>query len=67
MIPRGENKAGTGSAARRPTDDPAGKYVDYKGHIHKTLPRRDIGEVADPKDIWRWRMELAVHPIQRAR
>ena len=59
-----QNKPRTGCAARAPTDNPPGKYVDDESDIDKALTRRDIGEVADPQYVRRRCMELTIHPVQ---
>src|SRR5512134_2489332 len=34
---------------------------------HETRPGRDVGEIGHPQPIGRWRLEVAVHPVERAR
>jgi len=50
-----------------PADNAAGECIDDEGHIDEPGPGRDIGEVADPEPVRRGRLELAVHPVERAR
>ena len=43
-----ENKACIGCAACAPANDAPRKNINDEGHIDKTLPRGNIGEVTDP-------------------
>lgn len=62
-----EGKTGSGRAADPPSNDTTGEHVDDEGDVGEPLPCRDIGEVSDPENVWRWRTELAVHLGQRTR
>ena len=53
--------------AGTPSDDSAGVGVDDEGDVDEPCPGRDIGEVRHPKPVRRWREELAVDVIARAR
>ena len=61
-----EDKFSSGRATDTPPNDAASKDIDDEGHIDTALPCRDVGEVADPEHVWRWRMELSVHLVQWA-
>ena len=67
LFQRVQHEACIRGAAGAPTNNPPCINIDDEGHIHKALPCRDIGEVADLEHVWRWRMELAVHLVQGAR
>jgi len=61
LFQRIQHEACIGGAAGAPTNNqPCINIVDER-HIHKALPCRDIGELADLEHVWRWRKELAVH------
>ena len=62
-----QNETGMGRPADAPPDDPTGIDVDNEGHIHKSCPGRDIGEVRNPQPVRSGRMELPVHLVERAR
>mmetsp|Transcript_22617 Transcript_22617/g.36998 ORF Transcript_22617/g.36998 Transcript_22617/m.36998 type:complete len:98 (-) Transcript_22617:233-526(-) len=55
------DKSGSGGATDTPPYYSASKDIDDEGHIHKPLPRRDIGAVVHPEYVWRWCVELAVY------
>jgi hypothetical protein len=67
LFQRVQHEACIRGAAGAPTNNPPCINIVDEGHIHKALPCRDIGEVADLEHVWRWRMELAVHLVQGAR
>jgi hypothetical protein len=50
-----------------PAYDPTGVGIDDEGDIYEPCPGRGIGEVRHPKPVRRWREELAVDVIARAR
>lgn len=61
-----EHEIGSHRAAHAPADDAPGKNVDYEGDVDETLPRQDIGEIADPQLVRPLSLELAVDPVERA-
>ncbi|TCP99706.1 hypothetical protein C8J34_1413 [Rhizobium sp. PP-F2F-G36] len=61
-----EDKASMRRPARPPSNDATSKDVDDKGHVDKTLPCGDVGEVRNPQPVWCWAFELAVNPVKRA-
>jgi hypothetical protein len=66
LLQRIEHEACVRRARGSPAHDPSSVGVDDKGDVDKAGPGRDIGEVGEPKDVWPWRLELAVDVIQRA-
>ena len=44
-----EDKASVHGSADAPTDNIAGKNVDYESDIDKARPRRNIGEISNPQ------------------
>ena len=62
-----EDKACMRPPARPPSNDATSEDVDDKGHVDKTLPSGDIGEVRNPQPVGCWGFELTVHPVKRAR
>lgn len=62
-----EDEPGMRRPAHPPADDAAREYVDDEGHIDETLPGGDIGEIRNPEPVRRGSLELAVHPVERAR
>jgi hypothetical protein len=66
LLQRIEHEARMRRARGPPAHNPAGIGVDDEGDVDKAAPGRDIGEVGEPKDVWPWRLELAVDVIQRA-
>lgn len=62
-----EDKASMCRPARPPSNDAASEDVDDNGHVDKTLPCGDVGEVRNPQPVWCWGFELAVNPVKRAR
>ncbi len=57
--------------AHRPTHPPANdaprKHVDDERHLQPALPRRNVGEIGNPKLIRPVGRKLAIDPVQRAR
>ena len=64
---RGDYPVCLGRARCFPPNDAIGEGVDHEGNANKSLPCRDVGEVADPQHVWRRGPELAVHFVTRAR
>jgi hypothetical protein len=58
-------KSGSIELLDSPAHDYSSKDVDDEGHVHETLPSRDICEIADPQLIWSLGLELAVDAIER--
>jgi hypothetical protein len=48
-----EHEPGMGRAADPPAHDAAGEGIDDEGDVDEALPRRHIGEVADPQHVRR--------------
>ena len=61
-----EDKASMRRPARPLSNDATSKDVDDKGHVDKTLPCGDVGEVRNPQPVWCWGFELAVNAVKRA-
>jgi hypothetical protein len=61
-----ENEAGVSRAADPPADNAASIGVDHERHIDEARPGGDICEVRDPEHVRTRRLELAVHPVERA-
>ena len=60
-----EHEPGIRYAAHAPAHDAVGEGIDDKRNVDEALPRRHLGEVADPEHVQRRRLELAVHLVQR--
>jgi hypothetical protein len=67
LLQRIEHEGCVRRAGGPPAHDPAGIGVDDEGDVDEAGPGRDIGEVGEPKDVWPWRLELAVNVIQPCR
>ena len=61
-----ENESGVSRAADPPADDPTGIGVDHERDVDESRPGGDICEVRDPEHVQALRLELAVHPVERA-
>src|SRR5690606_5559532 len=67
LFKRIQHEAGMRRPAGPPANDPPGISVDDEGDVDEPRPGRDISEVRHPEPVRRWRMELAVDVIERAR
>ena len=66
LFQRVEHEGGVSRAGDPPADDAPGIGIDHEGHVDKAGPGRDVGEVADSQGVGTRRLELAVHPVERA-
>ena len=66
LLQRVEHKVSLHRTADPPADDAPCEDIDDEGHVHETLPGRDVGEVRHPQLVRTLRLELPVHPVQRA-
>src|SRR5215831_11589818 len=62
-----EHKVSSRRTRHTPTNDPSREGVDDEGDVDEPLPGGDIGEVREPQGVRCGRVELSVHPIERAR
>ena len=67
LFERIQHEAGMGRPAGPPADDPPSIGIDDEGDVDEPRPGRDRGEVRHPEPVRRWRVELAVDVIERAR
>src|SRR5271165_2278623 len=61
-----ENEVRPSGAGDPPADDAASKGVDHEGDVDKADPGRHVCKVRDPEGVWPRRLELPVHPVERA-
>ena len=65
LFERVEHEARMRRPAGPPANNPPGIGVDHEGDIDEAAPGRNIGEVREPKPVWRRRMELPVDAVER--
>ena len=58
--------SGVSRATDPPADNAASIGVDHERHVDEARPGGDISKVRDPKHVRARRLELAVHPVERA-
>jgi hypothetical protein len=60
LFQRIEHEGGPHRTADAPADDSPGKNFDDEGHVHESLPWRDVREIADPLMVWPLGFDLAL-------
>ena len=62
-----EHELGVQAGGHRPADDAAAERIECDGQVEEAGPRRNVGDIGHPQHVRARRLELAVHPVERAR